>query len=90
MSKVKKSKSVLAEEDAVVTTSSPYEKYRGADFEYITECVSKNMTSDSANEHSMRRRIDCVKLAILADTSGKQENIVELTKIFWHFVRTGD
>ena len=78
------SDSVYAEGNPVVTSpTSPYDKFR----EEMTKVVP--VDGSTVSEHQ-KLRVECVKLAILADTTGDQEHIVNIMKRYWQFIQSGD
>jgi hypothetical protein len=93
----KESETVFVEGETVITSASPYEKYKNAEFEYITDRVSKNSANVSENKRCMR--LECVKLAVMAnpvsitavcDKNTTGEDIITLAKRFYYFAKTGE
>jgi hypothetical protein len=85
----KENKTVFAEGQQVIT-SSPYEKYRNAKLEYITE---NSMTIQKGKKEKYNMHLECLKLSIMAVVPSEQPSIDEIVtraKRFYQFAKTGE
>lgn len=81
------SSTVFIEGESVVTTSSPYEKFRDADFEY----VSKERGQSSGNQTKRTLRLECMKLSAMLSTSDtSDDSIIDRAKRFYEYVKSGE
>ena len=81
------SNTVFIEGESVVTTSSPYEKFRDAEFEY----VSKERHQPSGNQTKRTLRLECIKLStMLATNDSSDDSIIDRAKRFYEYIKSGE
>lgn len=80
------SSTVFVEGENVVTTSSPYEKFRDAEIEYVSK--EKRQSNDQSTKRSLR--LECIKLAIeLSTNTSSNDTVIEKAKRFYEYVKSG-
>jgi len=80
------SSTVFVEGENVVTTSSPYEKFRDAEFEYTSK--EKRQPNEQSTKRSLR--LECIKLATaLSSNTASNDTVVEKAKRFYEYIKSG-
>jgi len=81
------SSTVFIEGESVVTTSSPYEKFRDATFEYTSK--EKQQASSQSTKRSLR--LECVRLATMSATDTDSDDIIiDRAKRYYKYVKSGE
>lgn len=90
MSKTKKTKTVYAEGESVVTSTSPYDQYRDVEFEYVSEDNKSDVEHSQTNNLKKRLRLECLKIALADEGTVTQENVINRAKRYYQYVKTGE
>jgi hypothetical protein len=80
------SSTVFIEGESAVTTSSPYEKFREAEFEYI----SKENQISIGQSAKKNLRLECINLALMISVNtSSNDDIIDRAKRFYEYVKSG-
>ena len=85
------SNTVFIEGQQVVTTS-PYEKYKNVNVEYVTESLESNQSSKKKKGND-EIYLECLRLSIIASQPSAQPSVYDIikrAKRFYQFVKSGE